>query len=53
MNPLQQIITVQEAAAIMKISERAIRQHCEKGNYTARKSGGTWLIDSKCLKPSK
>lgn len=53
MKPLYRIITAKEAADLLGISERAVRQHCEKGNYKSRKANGTWLIDSYSLKSSK
>lgn len=44
MNKLDEVVTVQEAADIKKISVRAIRQQCEQGKLKCRKAKGTWLI---------
>lgn len=49
MNPLNQIITVHEAAEIIGDSTRAnlrkVQRRCANGTYTARQdSKGTWLI---------
>ena len=44
MDALNQVITVQEAADILGITERAVRANCERGKYKCRKAKGTWLI---------
>ena len=41
---LNEVITVQEAAEILKISPRAVQQKCEQGKLICRKAKGTWLI---------
>lgn len=49
-NKLNNIITTQEAAEILGISERGVRWNCEAGKYKARKAGRVWLIDKESLK---
>ena len=51
--PLEEIITVQEAAEILGISERGVRWNCESGKYKARKAGKVWLIDRKSIEMQK
>ena len=43
-NSLYAVITTQEAAQSLGLSERSIRNYCEQGKLEARKSGQTWLI---------
>lgn len=39
------MITSQEAAEILGITDRAVRLNCENGKYIARKTGRNWLIN--------
>ncbi len=41
---LDEVITSQEAADILEITDRAVRLNCENGRYVARKTGRNWLI---------
>ena len=50
---LEEIITVQEAAEILGITERGVRWNCESGKYKARKAGKVWLIDRKSIEMQK
>jgi len=38
-------LTVHEAAALLGVSVRRVRQLCEQGRLVARKHGPVWLID--------
>lgn len=44
-SPICEVVTVSEASKILGISERGVRDNCERGKYTCRKSASTWLID--------
>jgi hypothetical protein len=44
-SPINQTVTATEAATILNITVRGVRDNCERGKYTCRKSGSTWLID--------
>lgn len=46
---INNIITAQEAAVLLGISERGVRWNCENGKYQARKAGKVWLIDRDSL----
>ena len=41
---LDKVITSQEAAAILGISDRAVRLQCEQGKLVCRKVQRIWLI---------
>ncbi|MEK5479902.1 hypothetical protein NYE70_23675 [Paenibacillus sp. FSL R5-0407] len=45
MNPLEQVITVSEAARIADITVRTVQRKCKAGEYDARiTDDGVWLI---------
>ena len=44
MKPLDQIITIREAAPLMRLGKRRVLQLCKSGALPARRSGATWLI---------
>jgi hypothetical protein len=45
MNPLNQVFTVSEVAAIRKVTDRYIRKLCEQGKLESRRTAdGVWLI---------
>ena len=37
-------LTVEEAAAILRLSPKTIRSHCQAGEIRASKVGGIWFI---------
>lgn len=42
---VDQVITTNEAMAILGVANRTVCYLCDSGEIAARKSGGTWLIE--------
>lgn len=43
--PLSHEISVREAADMLRVSDRRVRQLCDEGAIEARKPGWSWLVD--------
>ncbi|WP_167759163.1 helix-turn-helix domain-containing protein [Blastococcus sp. TF02A-35] len=43
--PLSHEISVREAADMLRVSDRRVRQLCDEGTIGARKPGWSWLVD--------
>lgn len=44
MNPLEQVITAQEASRFLGVTVRQVQRLCKSGKLTARYADGIWLI---------
>lgn len=44
MNPLNLVITAQEASRLLGVTVRQVQRLCKSGKLTARYADGVWLI---------
>jgi len=50
MNPLDHVITVQEASKLLGVTVRQVQRLCKSGKLTARYADGIWLILKESVK---
>ena len=49
-NPLDGVMSVQEAAGALGVSRRRVRQLCQRGDLQARRRGRDWAIAARSVR---